>query len=145
MKNGKIVSAICAIAMTTQAQAQDATIYLCKSYAGGTFWSNAHCRQHNALIERIVSVPNGLPFQQQVDLAEQDRAAAAALTAPPTRSRSTNAQATAASSKQIECKALEQEIANWDAQARLPQSGRMQDWIASQREKARTRQFRLRC
>jgi hypothetical protein len=44
------------------------TIYRRKNYAGGMFWSQAHCSQHNALIERIASVPPALPFQQQVDL-----------------------------------------------------------------------------
>lgn len=45
------------------------TIYLCKAYAGGTFWSDTHCSAHKALIDRIASVPVGLPFKQQVDIA----------------------------------------------------------------------------
>lgn len=47
--------------------AQADTIYLCKAYNGSTFWAKAHCNQHNALIERIVSVPDGMPFEQQVE------------------------------------------------------------------------------
>ncbi|MES2957570.1 MAG: hypothetical protein V4792_05240 [Pseudomonadota bacterium] len=46
------------------------TIYKCKSYSGGSFWAQSHCSQHNALIERIASVPIGMPFQQQVDVAD---------------------------------------------------------------------------
>lgn len=46
------------------------TIYKCKSYSGGSFWAQAHCSQHNAVIERIASVPIGMPFQQQVDIAD---------------------------------------------------------------------------
>lgn len=65
--------------------------------------------------------------------------------APPPGPRTVHRQANTAAPKQIECRALEDEIRNWDAQARLPQSGQMQDWIAVQRERARTRQFRLRC
>jgi len=45
------------------------TIYRCKGYSGGLFWSSAHCAQHKAIIDRIASVPVGLPFQQQVDIA----------------------------------------------------------------------------
>lgn len=47
-----------------------ATIYQCKSYGGGTFWSSAHCSTHNALIEKIASVPDGMSFDQQVNVAQ---------------------------------------------------------------------------
>jgi hypothetical protein len=46
------------------------TIYRCRSYSGGLFWAEAHCSQHKALIDRIASVPVGMPFQQQVNVAE---------------------------------------------------------------------------
>ena len=45
------------------------TIYRCKSYSGAVFWAQSHCSQHKAVIERIASVPVGMPFQQQVDIA----------------------------------------------------------------------------
>ena len=45
------------------------TIYRCKSYSGAVFWAQSHCSQHQAVIERIASVPVGMPFQQQVDIA----------------------------------------------------------------------------
>lgn len=45
------------------------TIYRCKSYSGADFWAQSHCSQHKAVIERIASVPIGMPFQQQVDIA----------------------------------------------------------------------------
>ena len=48
------------------------TIYRCKNYSGGMFWSNSHCSQHNSLIDRMASVPVGLPFQQQVDIASRE-------------------------------------------------------------------------
>ena len=56
------------------------SIYLCKAYAGGTFWASNHCNQHNALIERIANVPDGLPFDQQVNIANQQRQSAASTT-----------------------------------------------------------------
>lgn len=52
------------------AAADAATIYRCRSYGGGYFWSASHCQQHQALIDRIASVPDGLPFDQQVAVAQ---------------------------------------------------------------------------
>lgn len=48
-----------------------ATIYRCKSYEDGMFWSSGPCSTHSALIDRIATVPDGMPFQQQVNVAEQ--------------------------------------------------------------------------
>lgn len=44
-----------------------------------------------------------------------------------------------------ECKALDVQIANLDAMARQPQTMQTHDWIRDQRQKARTRQFSIRC
>ena len=49
---------------------QSKTIYLCKSYAGGTFWSSGLCSSQQALIERTFNVPDGMPFDQQVKIAQ---------------------------------------------------------------------------
>lgn len=46
-------------------------IYRCQAYGGGLFWSATHCQQHQALIERVQSVPPGIGFAQQVRVAEQ--------------------------------------------------------------------------
>lgn len=116
------------------------TIYHCKNYSGGTFWAQAHCGQHNALIDRIASVPAGLPFEQQVNIAEQQRHAAArnvAIQSAP--------MPAAVPSNQAECQRLDKEVERLDAMARQPQSGQMQDWIRGERQKARDRQFALRC
>ena len=53
--------------------ASSATIYLCKAYNGSTFWAQAHCSQHNALIDRIENVAD-VPWDQQVQQAEQGKA-----------------------------------------------------------------------
>lgn len=52
------------------------TIYLCKDYGGGTFWASTTCGNHKALIDRIASVPSGMTFNQQVQIAEGQRSAA---------------------------------------------------------------------
>jgi hypothetical protein len=78
---------ICALALLA-GSSQAGTIYLCKAYNGATFWSSAHCNQHNALVERIEYVADGIPWDQQVQQAEQARR---------TRDRSSSQQAQAAS------------------------------------------------
>ncbi len=52
------------------------TIYHCKDYGGGTFWASTTCSNHRALIDRIASVPGGMTFNQQVQIAEGQRSAA---------------------------------------------------------------------
>jgi hypothetical protein len=119
------------------------SIYLCKAYNGGTFWSAAHCGQHSALIERIVSVPDTLPFDQQVRLAEQQRAGGASTMITTTTNQTSSGPS--ALEIQAECIALDARITNLDSQARQPQSGQMQDWLRTKRKQARDRQFSLRC
>ena len=58
------------------------TIYHCKAYGGGTFWASSHCSNHKALIDRIATVPSGMPWDQQVQIAESQRNAATAESAP---------------------------------------------------------------
>jgi hypothetical protein len=131
---------ICLIALAPL-WAHAGSIYLCKAYSGGTFWAQAHCYKHSALIDSIVSVPDNLPFDQQVNLAEQQRSSTAI------RSTVTHTTVTTspAQDRNAECKALDARITNYDAQARQPQSGQMQDWISENKRKARDRQFSLRC
>lgn len=138
------VLTVCGLALGAQA----GTIYLCKAYSGGTFWAKAQCSQHSALIERIANVPDNLPFDQQVAIAEQQRSTAAqANTANTTTTTTTNTvtQYQTGADRQTECKALDAQIQHYDSMARQPQSGQMQDWISAQRKKARDRQFRIRC
>lgn len=119
------------------------TIYLCKSYSGGRFWSSAHCHKQSALIERIVSVPDGMSFEHQVQLGNQEAAQAAKLAAParpPVQVYQSSAQ-----SGQSECAAIEAEITRLDNLARQPNTGPMQDWIRGRRQTARDRQSSLRC
>lgn len=48
-----------------------ATIYQCRAYNGESFWASDNCQKHQALVEGIHSVPDNMPFQQQVDLAHR--------------------------------------------------------------------------
>lgn len=122
--------------------AQAGTLYLCKAYNGGTFWAQAHCSKHSALIERMVSVPDSLPFDQQVNLGEQQRRPAGNTTTTVTNTVTNNHTG---NDQPSECRALAAQITQYDAQARQPQSGQMQDWISAQKKRTRARQFELRC
>lgn len=137
--------AICVATPPSTSHAE--SLYLCRAYSGGTFWSQAHCNQHNALIERIVSVPESLQFDQQVALGEQQRSAMAAQAARQnsTVTTTTTTQRHIQPDRSAECSALAASIQHYDAMARQPQSGQMQDWITAQRKKARDRQFQIKC
>ncbi len=132
---------------------QAASLYLCKAYSGGTFWSVESCQTKQALIDRIVSVPDGLTFDEQVRLGEQARAEGDRLRQPDTvsgPSRATPKHSAAHRgdhpvNKQADCAALATRVNKLDAQARQPQSGATQDRITAQKQKLRERQAELRC
>jgi hypothetical protein len=119
------------------------TLYLCKSYGGGMFWSKTICHQLRATIDRIATVPGALPFEQQVAIAQGEAQAAAALARPPAipapALRSTQAPTSA------ECGLLENLVREIDAAARQPQPAYRQDSLKDQRLRARSRQAQLRC
>jgi hypothetical protein len=146
--------AIC-LAVTVAAPARAATLYLCSAYSGGTFWSAEACSTRQALVERMVNVPDGLPFNQQVRLGEQARADAERLRRPGGPAAAGAAHATGAKagpkrpdtgkSTQAECARLDERVKKLDAQARQPHNGAAQDRITAQRAKARARQAALQC
>ncbi len=121
-----------------------ATLYLCKAYGGGSVWSTAACSTQQAPIERMVSVPGEMPFEQQVQLGNQAVAEGARLAAPPPASRAPS-QTAKTPAPTDECRLLDERIHRLDSMARQPQSGATQDWIAERRREARSRQFELRC
>ncbi len=121
------------------------TIYLCKAYSGGMFWSSNPCSQQQATVDRTVTVPSGMSWDQKVQMGEaawaQGRAAAASQQQPVVVQQQPLPQST----RHAECASLAQTILNLDAQARQPQSGQTQDWIKGRRKEARDQQFRLQC
>jgi hypothetical protein len=120
---------------------QAATLYHCKNYSGGTFWSNAPCSTQNALIDRLVTVPDNMPFEQQVEIGNKVRAEAQALVQQQVQVQQQQTQ----QQPEINCSAIAQEIASLDALARQPQSAGTQDNIAQRRKSLRDIQFRNRC
>lgn len=130
---------VCAISWDASA----ATLYLCRAYSGGSFWSSSHCARHSALIERLVSVPDGIPFEQQVHLGEQNRASAAELLTPSRPQ--TQVQSQTGPSKEAHCNAIKARLDAIDARARVPQSGQSQDQLRHEKRKALEQSSQLGC
>lgn len=121
--------------------ASTTAIYRCIAYSGVVFWSSKHCSQKKALVDRMVEVPRGLSFKQQIVAAERSLP----RKQEPVRQVQRQVAKPPARSKQEACDALEKTIANIDAQARQPQSAAMQDRFRADRKEARDQQFALRC
>jgi hypothetical protein len=117
------------------------TIFLCKAYSGGMFWSQSHCNQHKALIERIASVPDGLPFQHQVSLAQQQQAAAQV---PPDVQYSVPAPPPAPD-RAAQCRNLEPRFKRLDGRARYPQTTTSRDAIRMEKDHLSEQQAALGC
>jgi hypothetical protein len=120
------------------------TIYLCTAYSGGMFWSSSPCGPQKAVLDRTVSVPDGLSWDDKVKMGEDVWAQARKLTAPPVQAAPPQQQS-AQVNRQAECASLAATISNLDSQARQPQSGYMQDWIRQQRRTASDRRYQLQC
>jgi len=118
------------------------TIYLCRNYGGGEFWASKECRSYGALIVRMTSVPAGLPFDQQVDLARSARTEGERLAQPPAASQT---QVITQTSNTSACAGLEQQISAIDQMARQPQSGATQDRLTASKRSLRDQQLRLHC
>jgi hypothetical protein len=122
------------------------TIYLCKAYSGGMFWSSATCGSQKATIDRIVTVPDGMSWDQKMAMGEAARAQGQAAAGPQAPSSQVYQQAqNSQASRQAECDGLRASIANLDSQMRLPQSGQMMDWLKQRRQQLSDQRYRMQC
>ncbi len=136
--------ALSAALLCTSAKA--ATIYLCRAYSGGNFWSSVHCNQKQGLYLREFSVPDEMPFDQQVELSSQARNKSERHTnTTTTTSREVVRSSSTEDDGSAECAALDKQIRSLDAVARQPLSGQVQDQIRAKKAWARSRQFKLSC
>lgn len=147
MKDRKFLIAWAAGAVLTWPVFSSAdTIYLCKAYAGGTFWTNGTCASKSAHIDRIANVPGGMTFDQQVSIAQGQRVEAAGQTSHTTTTvTNTITHSSPQLGTKAVCDGLSAQVSNYDSMARQPQSGQTQDWITGERKKVRDQQFALRC
>ena len=122
------------------------TIYLCKAYAGGTFWSNAICSAQRATIDRMTSVPASLSFEAQVAIASGEAREAATLYAVPQPiGAGAIAERSDASRRPDICTIYDQQVRDLDAEARLPQSAQRQDQIRLDRMNVMSSRAAQRC
>lgn len=123
-----------------------ATIYLCKNYGGGSFWSNASCHTQRATIDRMTTVPAGLTFEQQVALASSQAQEAATLYEPlPARGATRIGAPVSASPWETKCAGFDDAIRQNDAAARRPQSGQSQDELRLERMRLQGRRVDAGC
>jgi hypothetical protein len=117
------------------------TVTKCVDARGRTAYSDGPCGAG----ERTSRVE----VRSDVNVADAERIPPPSPSAAPahinTATAPTGAPQSYAEDPRAVCAALEQSIAAYDAQARQPQSGQMQDWISARRKEARDRQFKLRC
>jgi len=73
--------------VAVQPRSPTTTIYLCRNYAGGLFWSDTTCHQQRATIDRMTSVPSDLTFAEQVAIAQDKANEAASLYVAPKPAR----------------------------------------------------------
>ena len=139
MKSRTVGSGLaCLAAWCVVGLAQADELYRCRGYSGGLFWSKEHCQQRQALVERIASVPSGLGFERQVELAEQG---AREATRAPTRAAAVSRaeqeavrrQARATQRQRARCERLQRELDRIDSRSRQQVSARRLDRMQSRR------------
>jgi hypothetical protein len=107
------------------------------------FWSQTHCNMHNALINSIVSVPDSLPFDQQVRLAQQQRQPGAAVSAPQPGNGAV--PTSPAANPQADCNSLDARSRQLNGMARQRQSTGGRDAIRREQDAVSDQQSSLRC
>lgn len=63
-------SFLASVLLLASSVSSGATIYECRAYNGSSFFSTGPCGQHNALGVALHTVPDGMPFDQQVKTIE---------------------------------------------------------------------------
>lgn len=130
------------LASLTALPAQADQLYRCRAYGGGLFWSQTHCQQHGALIDRIESVPSGLSADRQIRVAEQgikqsERTASRADAMTRVEQKALQREARARERQQARCDKLQAEL-------ELQYSRSRQKLTALQQQRVSERQQRLR-
>lgn len=121
-----------------------AQVFLCVGNGGGRFWSPEHCRERGALVERIESVPAGLPWDEQVQIADRQTRQGYAVQREVMDQRGASTPGVTGGDPS-RCAYFSQQVEYYDRMARSPQSGASQSWIAERRKEVRDAQFRARC
>lgn len=121
--------------------AQADTIYLCKAYSGGMFWSDVSCGQRQATVDRMVSVPDGIPWDQKVALGEVARKQGQAIANP----RPVVPLPLAQTTRHKACANILAAIENLNGQMAVRRAGPTQDRQQARMERLEARRKQLMC
>ncbi len=142
--------ALCGFVLTIGVSAQADQIYRCQSYGGGLFWSQTHCQQHGALIDRIESVPSGLSPDRQIRVAEQglrQTARTASRTDAMTRAaqQAQQREARARERQQVRCDKLQAELEQQYSRSRQKLTALQQQRVSERQQRLREKREQAAC
>lgn len=130
--------------LTISSLSNAATLYECRAYNGASFYANNYCSQHNAVGVWTHPVPDGLPFDQQVQLVNAAKAKEAARRRADDERR-VRSKSSDEKNKSRQCEQLDRAIAIKDAELRQPHSAQWGDYLTAERKKLMDRRFDLLC
>ncbi len=141
--------AFCGVVLTLGVPVQADPLYRCRSYGGGLFWSQAHCQQHGALVDRIESVPSGLSADRQIRVAEQGIAQSArasrADTMTRTEQRALQREARARARQRARCDRLQLELDFQYSRSRQKLTALQQQRISERQQRLRDQRSQAGC
>ena len=121
-----------------------ATVHECRAYNGSTFYASARCSQHDALGVLNHTVPDGLPFDQQVAIIRAAKAKELVRVLEYETRRSAPHRSTE-HDKEWRCQQLDRDIAATDSALRQPHSAQRGDQLTAERKRLMDQRFDLRC
>jgi len=130
-------------ALTDMTGPKTVVINLCRAPGGSLRWIPQQCSTYPGwTLQRTARVPANLPWQSQLEIARDQRAAAQALTAPrPVVRYSGPVQP----SRKEECARWDERVKELDQMGRAGSQYYDLEWVRRERQAARDKQFRLRC
>jgi hypothetical protein len=136
--------------MTLGLPAQADPLYRCRAYGGGLFWSKTHCQQHDALVDRIETVPSGLSMDRQIRVAEQglsksQRTASRADAMTRAEQKSLQREARSRERQQARCERLQAELERQYSRSRQPLTARQQQRVAERQQRLREERAQAGC
>lgn len=142
--------AVCGLVLALASPAQADQIYRCRSHGGGLFWSQAHCQQHGALIDRIENVPSGLSADRQIRVAEQGigqsvRTASRADAMTRAEHRALQREARARARQRARCDRLQTELDFQYSRARQKLTALQQQRISERQQRLRDQRAQAGC
>lgn len=140
----KPIDLLLLIGLMASSLSDAAILYECRAYNGTSFYTNNYCSQHNAVGVWNHPVPDGLPFDQQVQLVNTAKTKEAARRRAEDERwmRSANSDA---QNKSMQCEQLDRAIAAKDSELRQPHSAQWGDYLTAERRKLMDQRFALRC